>query len=932
MKVIVVAGTHSGAGSTTVSISVMNCLRKQGLRVQAFKFGPGFRENDLFEAATGRMAVNLDPWNVPRDCLLSCVHRYGAECDVAVIDGSGGLFDGEEWSTAELARLLSAPVILVVDAAPMRQSCAAVVKGFEMFDKKIKVMGVVMNRVTDGDHAALLMKTFDKVGVKAQSCGFLMSNEQIGTFMESSKKNNHGRQTMEPMLDDLSRMAQDLNTSKFIEIATSAKVPKCPDDVTSMSSQDTVKIAIAKDAAFSFYYHENFMMLERAGAELVFFSPLEDERLPRDVAGIYLGGGHPELHAARLSENTSLMASIRAFAIAGGVIYAEGGGLLYLSRSIENPNEFPPHNLVGVFPFRTRMGDAPPEDSGYVSVEILSGCPVFSPGLQAKGHICHGSHVVQEIVRSAWGSIEGNEQTDFDYTYRLSGEISKHGITKEGYTRNSVLASYVHLQFASNQRLAPAFVDRCKRVNLTKVQEAVNRGLMKMTAMDTASRRAMHAKRMSSLDSGMNKETIEWGFKSTRFSEEISKKGYYRKSLSRPPDSPYRGRKSDLRPVQLYSCEMPAIEDMPSAAEAFGIVKKQPMKRRELRKSFSLEDVGTASNDLGRHSGNAKIVGMSTTGVEMICALGLENRLVGVTNLCNYPANIQSGRAVVARTKFEASHLDDSRLELKLKDYWCRQESAFEIDEDFLRLEQPALVIVEDGGDPDKSKVDQIFKMRRGSFTGLCPTSPTTVLSHKCRHLSEILEFMLRIGQAAGVEDASALIVDQLRSRVAKIGTLVATDFPVEKVVVLTCLNPLMIGGHWIPEMVSLAGGEPLGAKAGHAAQRVTWQELKAMEPEVMILAAASWDETKQELAQLASLPGWWGMPAMKTGQLYVCDPKLFSMAGPRLIDGIELLARILHPSSAGQYGKQGMAWSCTLRTGKRCRPCYLYRQFCALL
>lgn len=932
MKVIVVAGTHSGAGSTTVSISVMNCLRKQGLRVQAFKFGPGFRDNDLFEAATGRMAVNLDPWNVPRDCLLSCVHRYGAECDVAIVDGSAGLFDrrseSDEWSTAELARLLSAPVILVVDAAPMRQSCAAVVKGFETFDKKVKLMGVVLNRVMNADHAALLTKTFDKVGVKAQSCGFLLANDQIVSFMESPKTPKNGwRTSMEPLLEDLSRIAQDLNTSKFIEIATTAKVPKCPDDVTSLASQDSIKIAIAKDAAFSFYYHENFMMLERAGAELVFFSPLEDDRLPRDVAGIYLGGGHPELHAARLAENTSLMASIRAFASAGGVIYAEGGGLLYLSRSIENPNEFPPHNLVGVFPFRTRMSDAPPEDSGYVSVEILNGCPVFSAGLQAKGHICHGSHVVQEIVRSAWGSIEGSEQSEFDYTYRLTGEIS-HGITKEGYTRNSVLASYVHLQFASNQRLAPAFVERCKRVNLTKVQEAVNRGLMKLTAMDTASRRAMLAKRMSSLDSGMSRDTIEWGLKSTRFSEEISKQNY-RKSLSRPPESPLKPRKSDQR-VSVYSCEMPLIEDLPNAAEAFG--KTQPKKRRELRKSFSLEDVGTASNDPGRHSGNAKIVGMSTTGVEMICALGLENRLVGVTNLCNFPTDIQSGRAVVARTKFEASHLDDSRLELKLKDFWCRQESAFEIDEDFLRMEQPALVIVEDGGDPDKSKVEKIFKMRRGSFTGLCPTSPTTILSHKCRHLSEILEFMLRIAQAAGVEDASAIIVDQLRARVAKIGTLVATDFPVEKVVVLTCLNPLMIGGYWIPEMVSLAGGEPLGTRAGHAPQRVTWQELKAMEPEVMILAAASWDETKQELAQLASLPGWWGLPAMKTGQLYVCDPKLFSMGGPRLIDGIELLARILHPSSAGQYGKQGMAWSCTLRAGKRCRPCYLYRQFCTLL
>ena len=650
------------------------------------------------------------------------------------------------------------------------------------------------------------------------------------------------------------------------------------------------------------------MMLERSGAELVFFSPLEDVRLPKDVSGIYLGGGHPELHAARLSKNAALMASIRAFAASGGVIYAEGGGLLYLSRSIEQLNEYPPYNMVGVFPFRTRMSEGSPDESGYVSVEILNNCPLFSSGLQAKGHICHGSHIVQEIVRSAWGSVEAGEKLEFDYTYRLSGEISKHGVAKEGYTRNAVLASYVHLQFASNPRLAPSFVDRCRRVNLLKCQEAMHRSWMKMNAFESAKRNFVSQK-MPSLDSGMPQEKVckQWN---------VSNASFPRHSQDFP-------QKKTPFQIPVLACEVP-VPDLPT--DMFSTKKNLP------HKSCTVTSDVTPAVGLKDSVDDGKIVGMSVTGVEMICALGLEKRLVGVTNICTYPPDVQSGRTVVATTKFEAMHLDDSRLELKLKDYWCRQESAFDINEEFLRMEQPALVVVEDGGDPDRSKMEQIFKARKGSFTGLCRTTPTTILAHKCRHLSEILEFMLEIAEAAGVEDAASKIVDRLRARVARIGTLVASDFPVEKVVVLTCLNPLMIGGYWIPEMVSLAGGEPLGARPGHAPQRMTWQELKAMEPEVMILAAASWEETKQELAQLASLPGWWGMPAMKTGQLYVCDHKLFSMAGPRLIDGLELLARILHPSSAGQYGKQGMAWSCTLRAGKRCRPCYLYRQFCALL
>ena len=673
------------------------------------------------------------------------------------------------------------------------------------------------------------------------------------------------------------------------------------------------------------------MLLERAGAELVFFSPLEDALLPSDVAGLYLGGGRPEVHAARLSSNLSLMASIRAFASAGGVIYAEGGGLLYLSRSLENAHEFSRHDLVGVFPFRTRMNDdASMPESGYVSVETLQSCPLFPSGLQVKGHICHGSHVVQEIVRSAWGSVEGDgEHMEFDYAYRLVGEGSQPVLGKEGYTRNAVLGSYVHLQFASNGALAPAFVERCKGVNLKRLKESLNRDRMRMSVGSEATPRrsppplrSVKSTEMGSkspFEKKWHAEDFNRSVKARHFVEEMTKL----KSTKAPPDF-FKTSQSMTYP-EVYYCEA-------EVQKSFGDPKMMPLRKKELRKSLSFTDVGVTPHDSQGRCGNQKIVGLSTTGVEMVCALGLEERLVGVTNLCNYPRDVQTGRSVVARTKFEASHLEDSRLELKLKDYWCRQESAFEIDEEFLRSEQPALVIVEDGGDPDKATVEHIFKTRRGSFTGLLPPSPTTILSHKCRRLSEILEFMLRIAQAAGVEDAASVVVDRLRARVSKIGTLVASDYPVEKVVVLTCLNPLMIGGNWIPEMVSLAGGEPLGAKPGHAAQRLTWLELKAMEPEVMILTGASWEETRQELAQLASLPGWWGMPAMKSGQLYVCDHKLFSMAGPRLIDGIELLARILHPSAAGQFGKQGMAWSCTLRAGKKCRPCHLYRQFCTLL
>eukprot|EP00210_Caulerpa_lentillifera_P002426 g2325.t1 len=984
MKVVIISGTHSGSGSTTVSISLMRNLREQGLRVQGFKFGPDFIENNLLETATGRMAVNLVPWTVPRDCLISCLSRYATVCDIAIIDGSAGLFDrhqeANEWSTAELARCLSVPVVLIVDAIAMGQSCAALVKGFENFDKKVRVAGVILNKVNDFEHASVIEKALCKDGVKAEFLGWIPYDEELLIINHHSENQHRRGQNDQQYLQQLLTLGQNLKTEKLIEVSTSAKVPKVQELEIRRLGPETVKIAVAKDAAFSFYYHENFMMLESAGAELVFFSPLKDTELPEGISAIYLGGGHPELHVRELSKNISLVASIRAFAESGGVVYAEGGGLSYLSKTIEYENELPPCCLVGVFPFRTVMlEESPSHGNVSVTVEILNNCPLFPPGTQAKGYICHKSQIRQENVLCPWeGSQVKDDQSEFDCVYRLFREESGYGSANEGYCKDSVIGSYVHLQFASDRKMAPAFIKKCQEVNLVNIKEAVNYALMNVSIQivkngGTTPRlltktTSYKSPRTPGLSQGRKlKSSRSWNhsLQAPASDHQRQTNNTHRDSTSIPthsrtppstsikrsdsfqqnqsPDNP--GFHSERASTFAYSCKEVQINPL-SDSERVQKSQKDCLNdekldktqwiqfgKRELRKSFSLDDVGFASQSGKTHFGNKKIVGLSSTGVEMICALGLDQRLIGITNLCKYPENIQIGRRVVATTKFEASQLDDSRLELKLKDFWCRQESAFVLDEEYLRTEQPSLVIVEEGGDPGREIVEQLFKTRKGSFTGLCTvTAPTKILVHKCLRLSEVLQFMLQIARAAGIEDTAAIVVDKLRARIAQIGTLIATDFPVERVVVLTCLNPLTIGGNWIPEMVTLAGGECIGAKAGHPHQRVSWLELKNLEPEMMILAGASWEETKEELAQLASLPGWWGMPAMKTGQLYVCDPRLFTMAGPRLIDGIELLARILHPSLAGQYGKQGMAWSCTLRAGKRCRPFQLYRQFCTLL
>ena len=226
----------------------------------------------------------------------------------------------------------------------------------------------------------------------------------------------------------------------------------------------------------------------------------------------------------------------------------------------------------------------------------------------------------------------------------------------------------------------------------------------------------------------------------------------------------------------------------------------------------------------------------------------------------------------------------------------------------------------------------QLFNTRDGSICGLCPNNNTIVQSLHCHRFSEVFSFMLKVGDATGTMDSTQLVIDALRERIARVGSLVSSKPPRESIVVLTGLNPLMVGGYWIPEMVALAGGVPEGNHPGRVHQRISWQDLRELEPEVLILASSTWEETKLELAQLAGLPGWWSLPAMRSGHLYVCNSALFTIPGPRLVDGVELLARILHPSVAGQYGKKGMAMTCVLRNGRRCRAGNLVRHFCPLL
>jgi cobyrinic acid a,c-diamide synthase len=446
---LVIAGTHSGVGKTTVATALIASLARRGLRVQPFKIGPDFIDPGFHTRAAGRPSRNLDGWMLPRETNLALFAEACQGADMAVIEGVMGLFDGrdasgEAGSTAEMAKWLRAPVLLVVDASAMARSAAAVVRGFEEFDADLDLAGVLLNRVGGSAHGALL-DTAVTAACRTRPAGHLASNPAIHlperhlglvTAGESLTEECLGRMAdwigQGVDLDALVALARE--RSGALEFARRARVRR---------SERAVRIGVARDNAFCFYYQDNLDLLASAGAELVEFSPLADAALPAGIGGLYLGGGYPEVRAASLSDNRAMREAICRLAMAGAPVYAECGGFMYLTEAIVDA-EGREHPMVGIFPTRARMQPRLAA-LGYVEAEALDEDGWLRPGEWARGHEFRYSEIdamPTEIARS----------------FRLTG---RHGARTEGYRRGSVIGGYAHLHFASLPAFAARFVDAC---------------------------------------------------------------------------------------------------------------------------------------------------------------------------------------------------------------------------------------------------------------------------------------------------------------------------------------------------------------------------------------------------------------------------------------------------------------------------------------
>jgi cobyrinic acid a,c-diamide synthase len=447
-RLVVIAGASSGVGKTTVTLGLLEAFRRRGLTVQAFKVGPDFIDPGFHELVTGRPSFNLDGWMCGERHVKETVARRAGDVDLAIVEGVMGCFDGldgtgDEGSTAQVAKWLGAPVVLVLDVEAQARSAAAVALGFERFDADLHVAGVIANRVAGDAHAQWVRDAIAR-SCRAAVLGAIPRDETLALRERhlGLVTADEGTLTAERRRRLAEVVERSIDLDALLELASPLRAG-APAESPATASPRRARIGVARDTAFCFYYRDNLARLEAAGAELVFWSPMTDQALP-PVDGLYFGGGYPEMHARVLTGNASVRDAVRGFAEAGGPIYAECGGLMYLADALEDLDGVS-HAMVGVLPTTVRM--RPRRLSlGYTEVTLTGDTPLGAVGSVARGHEFH------------YSSIDPLPHT-IPRAYRLR---RRHGAERaEGYLVGGALMSYVHLHFASNPELAGRFVTAC---------------------------------------------------------------------------------------------------------------------------------------------------------------------------------------------------------------------------------------------------------------------------------------------------------------------------------------------------------------------------------------------------------------------------------------------------------------------------------------
>jgi cobyrinic acid a,c-diamide synthase len=443
---IVIAGTNSGAGKTTISLGIMKAL-SETYKVIPFKIGPDYIDTAYHRWACGNFSYNLDVHMIGEDGIKRLYEQKTPLGDVAVVEGVMGMYDGIDdssyGSTAYISKLLNLPVILVFDASSMAASASAMVMGYRDYDQDVKLAGVILNRVGSHKHYELLKRCIERdigipvLGYLPNDPSVMIPERHLGLVpaFENSGLDEH--------LSRLSQRIKDyVDLNAIIDIADMNSDKQEGDKHVRTTDYPLVKIGVAWDEAFNFYYKAGLETFEEMGARMVPVSLLRDKALPGDIDGLYIGGGFPEIFAAQLSQNTSMLRSVRDAIEDGLAVYAECGGFMYLCRSLTDLSgqQFP---MVGIYDAEAVMTKGL-KHFGYVKAEVLTDNILSEAGNVLEGHEFHHSEI-KGILPNACYSVK-KTKGDSDESWPC------------GYAYKNCLATYVHIDFFAHPELARHFI------------------------------------------------------------------------------------------------------------------------------------------------------------------------------------------------------------------------------------------------------------------------------------------------------------------------------------------------------------------------------------------------------------------------------------------------------------------------------------------
>lgn len=447
---IVIAATQSGSGKTTIVTGLLAALKEKGSKVQSYKVGPDYIDPGYHEIASGRPGHNLDTWLVTEEKLAEIFARTADDADIAIIEGVMGLYDGGKngiSSTASVAKLLDAPVLLVINAKSMGESAAALALGFKQYDPTVNIAGVILNRLGSPTHRQMIEEALERLdipvfGAVGRNDKMNMPERHLGLL--PVQENNSEAE----VVAEIGRtVGASVDIEKIIGLAESAPEIELPARNT-LPEKRRARIAVARDDAFTFYYPESIYQLEISGAEIIPFSPLHDREIP-EADGLILGGGFPEMFASELYGNESMRASIGEAAKSGMPIYAECGGFMYLMKEMVDfdGNHFP---MTGIIPGSVTMNKKL-QTVGYVAATMEKDTVLGRKGTVLHGHEFHfSSECAPENINP--------EEYPRAFTFQRMRKIPPY---LAGYAKDNILGSYLHLHFAGSPEAARSFVDKC---------------------------------------------------------------------------------------------------------------------------------------------------------------------------------------------------------------------------------------------------------------------------------------------------------------------------------------------------------------------------------------------------------------------------------------------------------------------------------------